>query len=87
MQDREAKLVGLLIKRLQPFVDGQKQSFETSIKEEAENLADSTFGGPMLKTIGYASPLPCTPGGEQRIRKDLVILFKDQPRVLSLLLH
>lgn len=52
LQDRETKLVVLLIKRLQPYVDGKKQTFETDIRKEAEHLADSTFGGPMLKAIG-----------------------------------
>lgn len=52
MQEREAKLTSLLIKRLEPYVQGQKESFEKSLQAEAHKLADSTFGGPMLKTIG-----------------------------------
>lgn len=45
-------LVQKLVSRLQPYVDGEKETFISRAEEEADNLADSTFGVPMLKTIG-----------------------------------
>ncbi len=53
MQEREEKLVAHLKERLQPFVDGQRDAFLVAMAQEADKLADSTFGVPMLKTIGY----------------------------------
>ena len=51
-QERERKLVHQLKERLQPYVDGEQDSFLHHWAEEADKLADSTFGVPMLKTIG-----------------------------------
>ena len=55
MQEREETLKQLLVNRLQPYVDGNKEIFERHIHDEADDLSDSTFGGPMLKTIGWVS--------------------------------
>ena len=41
-----------LKQKLQPYVDGQAEAFVHTMTEEADKLAESTFGGPMLKTIG-----------------------------------
>lgn len=54
LQERERVLVQKLTTRLQLYVDGDKQAFEETMKAEADKLADSTFGVPMLKTIGCA---------------------------------
>lgn len=43
-----------LKERLQPYVDGERDNFLRAMAEEADKLAESTFGVPMLKTIGYA---------------------------------
>ena len=41
-----------LKERLQSYVEGNQDSFLRHWSEEADKLADSTFGVPMLKTIG-----------------------------------
>ena len=56
-QERESKLVGQLKQRLQPYVEGQEELFLRSMAEEADNLNESAFGGPMLKTIGWGPQL------------------------------
>ena len=53
LQEREAKLTHQLKQRLQPYVDGQFDAFIKTMTEEADKLSESTFGIPMLKTIGY----------------------------------
>ncbi len=49
--------MGQLKQRLQPYVEGQEELFLRSMAEEADNLNESAFGGPMLKTIGWGTPL------------------------------
>ena len=41
-----------LKQRLQPFVDGEFDGFIKNLSAEADKLSESTFGIPMLKTIG-----------------------------------
>lgn len=52
LQEREAKLTHQLKQRLQPYVDGQFDAFISNMTAEADKLSESTFGIPMLKTIG-----------------------------------
>lgn len=46
-----------LKQRLQPYVEGQTESFLQTMAEEAESLNQSAFGGPMLKTIGQGGSM------------------------------
>lgn len=41
-----------LKQRLQPYVEGQAEAFIRNMGDEANKLSESTFGIPMLKTIG-----------------------------------
>jgi X-domain of DnaJ-containing len=52
LQERIAKLVPELIKKVQLYVDGHKEEFKAWARKEAERLADGAFGEPMLHTIG-----------------------------------
>lgn len=48
------KLADLLVARLQLYVDGNKDGFSSVMRNEAERLVESSFGEPMLHTIGSA---------------------------------
>ncbi|KAG0621251.1 hypothetical protein M758_3G004800 [Ceratodon purpureus] len=51
--EREEKLVRLLLERIEPYVRGEKVEFVNWARKERENLKDTAFGEPMLHTIGY----------------------------------
>ncbi len=60
-QKREKVLRKIVEKRIQPYVDGDKEGFIQEIHREADKLAATPFGVPLMHIIACAScsPLPC----------------------------
>lgn len=58
VQLREGTLVKILANRVQPFLDGNTESFEKEIHKEADRLAAIPFGVPLLHIIGCGLPSP-----------------------------
>lgn len=50
---REAHLVSLLNRRLEPWIAGDEYAFTTHAKHEVVALRDEPFGRDLLKTVGY----------------------------------
>jgi len=51
-KERSETLKAELLTILQPWVNGEKKAFEAWAREEAKQLGQSRFGGPMLSAIG-----------------------------------
>lgn len=60
-QKREKVLRKIVEKRIQPYVDGDKEGFIQEIHREADKLAATPFGVPLMHIIAYVSCslLPC----------------------------
>ncbi|XP_057788364.1 chaperone protein dnaJ 10-like isoform X3 [Salvia miltiorrhiza] len=52
-EEREEKLIKLLIDRLEPYIKGQRDAFVESAKLESKRLCQAAFGKVLLHTIGY----------------------------------
>lgn len=58
VQEREAKLVGQLKSRLEPwFGPGGREAFERGVRAEAEHLAHCQFGPEFLQVCGHSAVL------------------------------
>ncbi|XP_042004214.1 chaperone protein dnaJ 10-like isoform X2 [Salvia splendens] len=52
-EEREEKLVKLLIDRLEPYIKGERDAFVETAKLESKRLCQAAFGKVLLHTIGY----------------------------------
>lgn len=57
-QNRVAVLTKIVERRIQPYVDGDKEGFRKEIHREADRLAKTPFGVPLMHIIAYV-PFPC----------------------------
>lgn len=57
-QNRVAVLTKIVERRIQPYVDGDKEGFRKEIQKEADRLAKTPFGVPLMHIIAYV-PFPC----------------------------
>ncbi|KAL1554299.1 chaperone protein dnaJ 10-like isoform X1 [Salvia divinorum] len=52
-EEREEKLAKLLIDRLEPYIEGERDAFVETAKLESKRLCQAAFGKALLHTIGY----------------------------------
>lgn len=54
MNERVDSLVTEILKRLEPFMEGDKETFVANARKEAEDLKTESFGSELLRLVGYA---------------------------------